>query len=127
MADFGKWFGRKPPDPAAAAAAAGLTTHTSADSPTAAPRKKHWWLRWLLGTTVAIALVFWAIGWYWSREPKPFWVNEKTPDGRVIVGYSTVDTLEHVINWMLEKPGGYLSNDVAPPGIWLDNMPSFEF
>src|SRR5262245_5528149 len=124
MADFGKWFRRKPPDPAAAAAAAGLTPASPAGAPaTAPPRKKRWWIRWpLLGTAVVIALAFWAVGWYWSREPKPFWVNEKTPDDRIIVGYATVDTLEQVINWMLEKPGGYLSNDIAPPGIWLDNM-----
>jgi len=28
---------------------------------------------------------------------------------------------------LLEKPGGYLSNDVTPPGLWLDNMPNWEF
>jgi hypothetical protein len=28
---------------------------------------------------------------------------------------------------MLEKPGGYLSNDIYLPSVWLDNMPSFEF
>ena len=28
---------------------------------------------------------------------------------------------------LLDKPGGYLSNDVIPPGVFLDNMPSFEF
>jgi hypothetical protein len=107
-----------------------LTPEPAAGAPAEAPppRKKRWWIRWpLLGTAVLIALLFWAIGWYWSREPKPLWVNEQTPDNRVIVGYSTVDTLEQVINWMLEKPGGYLSNDIAPPGVWLDNMPSFEF
>ena len=48
-------------------------------------------------------------------------------DSNVVVGYSTVNTLIDVIDWMLDKPGGYLSNDVLPPGIWLDNMPSFEF
>jgi len=37
-----------------------------------------------------------------------------------------VHTLSDVIDWLLEKPGGYLSNDVMPPGLWLDNMPSFE-
>ncbi|MDX5151685.1 MAG: DUF2333 family protein, partial [Acidiferrobacterales bacterium] len=25
------------------------------------------------------------------------------------------------------KPGGYLSNDIAPPGVFLDNMPNWEF
>jgi hypothetical protein len=37
-----------------------------------------------------------------------------------------VHTLIDVVDWLLEKPGGYLSNDVMPPGVWLDNMPSFE-
>jgi hypothetical protein len=27
----------------------------------------------------------------------------------------------------LEKRGGYLSNDIAPPGIWLDNIPNWEY
>ncbi len=43
------------------------------------------------------------------------------------VGYATVDTLIQEIDWLLDKPGGYLSNDVMPPGVWLDNMPNFEF
>jgi len=28
---------------------------------------------------------------------------------------------------MLNKPGGYMANDVIPPGLWLDNLPSWEF
>ena len=44
-----------------------------------------------------------------------------------MIGYSTVDTLARAIGWLLDKPGGYLSNDVMPPGVWLDNMPNFEF
>ena len=28
---------------------------------------------------------------------------------------------------LLDKPGGYLSNDITPPGIFLDNMPAWEF
>ena len=28
---------------------------------------------------------------------------------------------------LLEKPGGYLSNDIAPPGVLLDNIPNWEF
>ena len=27
---------------------------------------------------------------------------------------------------MLDKPGGYLSNDVTPPGVYLDNTPNWE-
>jgi hypothetical protein len=84
--------------------------------------------RWPLTVVVlAVVLGCWALCWYWSREPEIFYVNEKTPDGRTVVGYSTVDTLTHVISWLLDKPGGYISNDVMPPSVFLDNMPSFEF
>jgi hypothetical protein len=32
-----------------------------------------------------------------------------------------------VAETLLNKPGGYLSNDVSPPGIYLDNIPNWEF
>ena len=68
-----------------------------------------------------------AVGWYWSREPAPFWVNEASEQRPEAVGFATVDTLIRTVSWLLEKPGGYLSNDVMPPSVWLDNMPNFEF
>ncbi len=75
----------------------------------------------------ALLVVSAAIGWYWSREPATFWVNESHPDRPGAVGYATVDTLIRTVSWLLDKPGGYLSNDVMPPSVWLDNMPNFEF
>jgi hypothetical protein len=92
------------------------------------PRESRGW-RWPIaaGVLVLLAVVF-GIGWYWSREPRVFWVNAESPAGEpVVIGYSTVDTLTQTVTWLLEKPGGYLSNDVMPPGVWLDNMPNFEF
>ena len=65
------------------------------------------------------------IGWYWSRTPDVFWVNETGP-GTTTVGYSTTDTLIRVAETLLEKPGGYLTNDVIPPSIFLDNIPNWE-
>ena len=110
MPDFAKWFRRDPtpPDPAA----------------------RGWLhrLRWPIAVVVLVLVAgLWALCYYWSREPEVFYVNEKTPDGRTVVGYSTVDTFTRVISWLLDKPGGYLSNDIMPPSAWLDNMPSFEF
>jgi hypothetical protein len=58
--------------------------------------------------------------------PDVFWVNEKVDGERVIVGYSTTDTLIRVASTMLDKPGGYLSNDVMPPSVFLDNIPNWE-
>jgi hypothetical protein len=91
---------------------------------TRAPRRRWRWI--VAGAAVVLALA-WAWSFYWSREPKVLWVIAETPSGeRTVVGYSTVHTLIDVVGWLLEKPGGYLSNDVMPPGVWLDNMPSFE-
>jgi hypothetical protein len=65
--------------------------------------------------------------WRWSREP-PLYLDSAVADEiPAVVGYLTADTLIETIDWMLEKPGGYLSNDIYLPSIWLDNMPNFEF
>ena len=85
--------------------------------------------RWLKisGWTLLVALLFLIVlGIYWSRTPKIFWVNEFVDDNRHVVGYSTTDTLIRVAGVLLDKPGGYLTNDRMPPGLWLDNMPNFE-
>jgi hypothetical protein len=83
--------------------------------------------RWIMTAAAFAVVIAWAWSFYWSREPRVLWVIAETPTGeRTVVGYSTVHTLTDVVGWLLEKPGGYLSNDVMPPGVWLDNMPSFE-
>jgi len=74
---------------------------------------------------VFIVLVM-AVAWYWSRSPDVFWVNDKTPQGRQVVGYATADTLIRVAETLLDKPGGYLTNDIGPPGVFLDNIPNWE-
>src|SRR5690606_21389822 len=93
----------------------------------AAPAGRRLW-KWVAGAALVVFLAFWAVGWYWSREPGIFWVVADTERGEpVVIGYSTVDTLVQVIGFLLEKPGGYLSNDVMPPSVFLDNMPNFEY
>ena len=47
--------------------------------------------------------------------------------GKPVIGRATTATLINVIDLLLNKRGGYLSNDVLPPGIWLDNIPNWEF
>jgi hypothetical protein len=76
---------------------------------------------------LALLLINLGFGWYWSRTPDVFWVNQ-TPSGSTsIVGYATTDTLIRVAETLLDKPGGYLSNDVMPPSVFLDNIPNWEF
>jgi hypothetical protein len=45
---------------------------------------------------------------------------------RLSPGVVTVSTVGRVARTLREKPGGYLHNDISPPGIYLDNMPSWE-
>ena len=78
---------------------------------------------WVLG---AIAIFMVVLGIYWSRSPDIFWVNRNVDEQRIVVGYATTDTLIRVAESMLDKPGGYLSNDVMPPGVFLDNTPNWE-
>lgn len=83
------------------------------------------WLT-IAGYSLAVlVLLVLVLGWYWSRMPDVFWVNEDS-EGRKVVGYATVDTLVKVSESLLDKPGGYLTNDIAPPGIFLDNTPNWE-
>jgi hypothetical protein len=75
----------------------------------------------------AVLLVNIAIGIYWSRMPDVFWVNHSVNDEQIVVGYATTDTLIRVAETLLEKPGGYLTNDVMPPSVFLDNIPNWEY
>lgn len=75
-----------------------------------------------LGVLLLMMLI---LGWYWSRSPDIFWVQEQ-PGDRKVVGYATVDTLVRVAETLLDKPGGYLTNDKMPPTVVLDNVPNWE-
>jgi len=78
-------------------------------------------------------LVCAGLGWWWDHEPEPFSVDDNAharaaqKDANVVTGYTTAATLSRIAETLLDKRGGYLSNDIFPPGVWLDNMPSWEF
>ncbi|MDG1905322.1 MAG: DUF2333 family protein [Arenicella sp.] len=44
-----------------------------------------------------------------------------------VIGYATTQMMVQAVDTLLNKPGGYLSNDISPPGVFLDNMPNWEF
>lgn len=75
-----------------------------------------------------VFLLLWALGWYWSREPALFPVSAEATTGNtaLIPGQLTARTLTRVGQQLLDKPGGYLRNDILPPGLLLDDMPSWE-
>jgi len=82
---------------------------------------------------VALAILVFALGWWWSLTPEPFGVEARAQamaerhDQEQVVGYVTTATLIETTRTLLDKPGGYLYNDVMPPGVMLDNMPAWEY
>ena len=81
----------------------------------------------IIGLLIVLLLLT-ALGWYWSAEPELFDVRSSAANlDTAVPGAVTTATLMKVIDILLSKPGGYLSNDVIPPGVWLDNLPSWEF
>lgn len=84
------------------------------------------WAKLAASVIGALLLFLIVLGMFWSPMPKMFWVNEYVEDSRTVVGYSTTNTLIRVAETLLDKRGGYLTNDKMPPGLWLDNMPNWE-
>ncbi|MCL7420818.1 MAG: DUF2333 family protein [Methylobacter sp.] len=90
---------------------------------------------WGFGVLVLIVLVvLFILGAWWGSEPDQFNVQEEallrakeTNNTEMPVGYTYANTLAHIAEVLLHKPGGYITNDVAPPGVFLDNISSWEF
>jgi len=91
----------------------------------------------LRNTITAVVVVYLLIavvlGYLWSSEPETFAVQQNANNVaeelgiEPVIGFTTSVTLMKVAETMLEKPGGYLSNDVFLPGLWLDNIPNWEY
>jgi hypothetical protein len=91
-------------------------------------------LLWSIGLVIAtyliVILALWA---YWDREPAIFNVRANAlamaggDASKLVPGYATTSAFVKVAETLLDKPGGYLSNDISIPGILMDNMPSWEF
>ena len=87
---------------------------------------------------VVVVLLLTVLAMYWSSEPAQFDVvavaKERAQSQgylnnskQLVVGYTTTNTLHELVNTLLDKPGGFISNDITPPGILMDNMPAWEF
>ncbi|MDH5692915.1 MAG: DUF2333 family protein [Gammaproteobacteria bacterium] len=88
----------------------------------------------LIGVVVGLFLIAQlALFFYWNNEPDPLDISlitqeQGTKDGTgPVIGYTTTVTLEKVVSTLLDKPGGYMSNDVTPPTVLMDDIPSWEF
>lgn len=83
-----------------------------------------------LGGLVLVCLV----AMYWlNHEPDMFDPRERAAahaagHGRqMVTGYATTSALIETVAVLLDKRGGYLSNDIMPPWVFLDNVPNWEF
>ncbi len=83
-----------------------------------------------VGVLVLLMLV---LMFYWDSEPDIFDVKQAaieragSADEKFVTGYLTTSTLIDVAETLFDKRGGYLSNDVMPPGVLMDNIPNWEF
>ncbi len=89
--------------------------------------------KWYGLPLVLVLVLLIGLGIYWSDEPGLFDIvavtTEKASatDEKVTTGSYTTASVIEVLETLLNKRGGYLSNDVLPPSIWLDNIPNWEF
>ena len=80
-----------------------------------------------------VFIIFYAISVYWSVEPSRINVitqaqqEAQQRSEKLVTGYTTTTALIDVATTLLNKPGGYLSNDVMPPSVFMDNMPAWEY
>ncbi|MEO6926154.1 MAG: DUF2333 family protein [Rhodanobacter sp.] len=89
--------------------------------------------RAILALLALLVLLIAGLMWWWDAEPPlfdPVAVTQsqmqelKRP---VSIGATTTVTLITSVQTLLDKRGGYLSNDKLPPGVFMDNVPNWEF
>ncbi|EAR21972.1 DUF2333 family protein [Nitrococcus mobilis] len=92
--------------------------------------------RWKAAAIIVLILLLIGFGLsvYWNRSPDLFNVvkaaQQRVPDGvdpTKVPGSVMTATLAQAVEVLLNKPGGYLSNDITPPSILMDDMANWEF
>lgn len=92
-----------------------------------------WFGRGVLAVLLLLVLGLLALMWWWDTEPDHFdpveYAKQRASlnNQPVVVGSATTAALVRSAEIMLDKRGGYLSNDMLPPGVIMDNMPNWEF
>ncbi len=90
-----------------------------------------WWTGALFLVTYVVVVS--VLGMIWSRSPATFDVRSNAlsmvagDDSKLVPGVATTSAAIRIAATLLDKPGGYLTNDISPPGIALDNIPNWEF
>jgi len=82
---------------------------------------------------LTVFIVMFLIGLWWNRDPSAFDVQAAAQkkaehyNEKIVAGYVTTNTLIEVASQLLNKSGGYLSNDIMPPSVFMDDMSSWEW
>ncbi len=93
-------------------------------------RRTPWGFIMLIILTFSVTSI---LGLIWNQEPPTFNVLDTTSQvlekNQIdkVTGSSTVAVILEISETLLGKNGGYLSNDIMPPGAWMDNIPNWEF
>jgi hypothetical protein len=97
-----------------------------------APRTR-WAIRGVGALALCYALGVLALLWWWSYEPAQFDVvalaqkRAQSHQQQPINGSVVTSALMGCAEVLLDKRGGYMSNDKFPPGLLMDNVPNWEF
>jgi hypothetical protein len=81
----------------------------------------------------ALLLICAVMMFWFNHEPAHFnpvqraTVHAQEHGHQVVPGYITTATLIETVDVLLNKRGGYMSNDILPPWVFLDNVPNWEF
>ena len=87
----------------------------------------------VLGVMSALAITIGIFGYIWDTEPGLFDVVAQTQQTITelavnnVLGSATVATTINLAQTLLDKRGGYLTNDIIPPSIMMDNIPNWEY
>jgi hypothetical protein len=96
------------------------------------PRTR-WIIRGVLSLLAVYCVVVLALMWWWSYEPEQFDVSAlsqqraSSHQEQLVTGSVVTSTLMGCAETLLDKRGGYISNDKFPPGLFMDNVPNWEF
>ena len=96
-------------------------------------KSRSWRARTLGAIVVILAVITLFLMWWWDTEPAHFDVaaaareHAGTSNATLPIGYTTTVSAIKSAQTLLDKRGGYISNDKLPPGLFLDNQPNWEF
>ena len=85
---------------------------------------------------VLLSVLLLVLSFYFSWAPASFDVAKRTEarvsalintDNKLPTGAYTTSTIIELTETLLNKRGGYIRNDLLPPGVWLDNIGNWEY